>query len=886
METFASTPISLRGWMGCGARLLVLFLTAMLLSATSADSQAAAQPRTQDKISPDVQRAVAQGATTLQLFIELQDQPQADILRQTEAGSSRLLSAKSNFERLAGYGSAAPVDKLNSARDELDAATSSARHDAAQAIQNQIRFGQDNVSAALSGAGATNIQSYYIVNVLSADVPAAAIATIAKRPEVAQIRLAGWGSGDLNTAANLGAPAFWHATPPSTGVHQNIAILSSGIDEEHPAFKGDTFNEDKVFLANSIAHPICPWGERMPPSANDFSGHGTAIADAVVGKGSAPGPAGVAERGIAYGATEILNVKVEYRCVNPNAPGPRPPGNPPTNFQDADVLMGLQYAVFDARPKLATILNLSMSTDVDDAAAIALQDYVDRVVDLSPGLVVTVSAGNRGKQKGQQIHSPSAAYNAITVAGEQVKNDGELLKLPTDTSSRGPSSDGRRKPDISAPGENLHLASIKFREHGHGDYATDFSGTSYASPQVAGAAALLLDFGVPSEVAVKALLINEAVTANAAPATWDPAPGWGYMRLGSLPGLLQRSDGNPVCVGTPQTYASACVSDIYRNANSVRWYQGSIKGDFKATLVWNRHFTNTSTPAATANPPLDIDKLALTLYHLQGGAYKNVASSATPKDNVQQVHATGNGKVLVKVKLPGSFVTGVSSEPYGLAFSTPLAPVAGPQLVVNCTGPEPAQPMTLVSVACTVTNSGGLPVNATATAPPGTIANNGALGTLAPGDTPFAISVTSPSVTDPAVFVLVTVTGTLAEETFTATTAFFVSDAPQGCPTPTLTPAGPVTVPAAGATYTVMVTGLPVNCKWNLQLSDSIISPWVTSNPPPGPAFPAPGSFTITAAPNTGTPSRVGGAFVNAGPNLNGITPPSAVFQMNQLGAP
>jgi hypothetical protein len=210
-----------------------------------------------DKISPAVEKAMGQ-ETAISVFVELRKQPQRDILQRLEAESSRLILAKFAFERLAGNRAAVPEKDLDSARDELDAAITSVRHNAAQAIQDEIRPEQDHVSAMLAGAGATNIERYYIVNMLRADVPASAISTIAGLPEVMQISLIGSGAGTLNTAAGVGAPAFWYANPTGfTGKGQVVAVLDSGINEVHPAFKGVKF-VDKVFLANAVSNPVCP----------------------------------------------------------------------------------------------------------------------------------------------------------------------------------------------------------------------------------------------------------------------------------------------------------------------------------------------------------------------------------------------------------------------------------------------------------------------------------------------------------------------------------------------------------------------------------------------------------------------------------------------------
>jgi hypothetical protein len=66
-----------------------------------------------DKISPGVQRAMAQG-TAIPVFVELRNQPQRDILQRMEAESSRLTMAKFTFEKLAGNRAAAPVKDLDS----------------------------------------------------------------------------------------------------------------------------------------------------------------------------------------------------------------------------------------------------------------------------------------------------------------------------------------------------------------------------------------------------------------------------------------------------------------------------------------------------------------------------------------------------------------------------------------------------------------------------------------------------------------------------------------------------------------------------------------------------------------------------------------------------
>ena len=346
--------------------------------------------------------------------------------------------------------------------------------------------------------------------------------------------------------------------------------------------------------------------------------------------------------------------------------------------------------------------------------------------------------------------------------------DGVLQLKASTFSSRGPTADGRRKPDLSAPGNDLDLANNLYVKGGEAHaYLTKRWGTSFAAPQVAGAAALLRELGVLDQTAVKAILINSAVRSPVAPSKdpWRGLLGWGYMRLGTLPALLQRSDGKPVCEAGLNGYATACVTDSLASKDDLRFYEGDGKGEFKATLVWNRHFTNGKQLVSEGNAPLKVDKLVLTLYHSQGARFVEIDKSNTPEDNVQQVNGNETSKLLVKVKLPHDLVTGVTHEPYGLAFLTPLTPVAQPSLSVSCVVPPNLQPLQSAAVACTASNFGGLPVfHASATASPGTVAN-GALGTIATdGSSPFTVNVTVPDLTSPGVSVLVTVVGTVAGE--------------------------------------------------------------------------------------------------------------------------
>jgi hypothetical protein len=117
--------------------------------------------------------------------------------------------------------------------------------------------------------------------------------------------------------------------------------------------------------------------------------------------------------------------------------------------------------------------------ELDGATAVSTifaEDLVEQT-----GLVVIVSAANEGPDP-TTISAPADAASVLAIAA--VDADGEVA----DFSSRGPTADGRVKPDLAAPGEQVTCA--KWDEDVGLRTA---NGTSFAAPILAGVAALLLE---------------------------------------------------------------------------------------------------------------------------------------------------------------------------------------------------------------------------------------------------------------------------------------------------------------------------------------------------------------------------------------------------------
>lgn len=140
-------------------------------------------------------------------------------------------------------------------------------------------------------------------------------------------------------------------------------------------------------------------------------------------------------------------------------------------------------------------------TDGTDPLSRAVNDAVDQ------GLVVVVAAGNDNDYDYFTVSTPGAAEKAITVGASDKEDD--LANF----SSKGPTLDLRVKPDVVAPGVDIIVSRANGTSMGYpyNDYYTEASGTSMATPHVAGAAALILQMHpdwTPEEV--KNVLISTA----------------------------------------------------------------------------------------------------------------------------------------------------------------------------------------------------------------------------------------------------------------------------------------------------------------------------------------------------------------------------------------
>ncbi|MEM5829570.1 MAG: S8 family serine peptidase [Candidatus Aenigmatarchaeota archaeon] len=167
---------------------------------------------------------------------------------------------------------------------------------------------------------------------------------------------------------------------------------------------------------------------------------------------------------------------------------------------ESDIIAGIEWAVDSG----AKIISMSLGgrvpiCDGSDPMSLAVDSAVDR------GVNVIVAAGNSYDVRA--ILAPGCAKKAITVGATD--NFDNIAWF----SSEGPTTDERIKPDIVAPGVWIISARANNTDMGWpiSEYYTSASGTSMATPHVAGVVALILQsYPNLTPEQVKAILMNTA----------------------------------------------------------------------------------------------------------------------------------------------------------------------------------------------------------------------------------------------------------------------------------------------------------------------------------------------------------------------------------------
>lgn len=445
------------------------------------------------------------------------------------------------------------------------------------------------------------------------------------------------------------------AGTPYRGDGEIVAVADTGFDQGdavncHPAFTGRV--DALVALGRAVA--------------DDPDGHGTHVAGSVLGVGNSATMGGTIE-GTAPEAHLILQSLLDSSGGL---------GGIPANFADL-----FQPAYDDG----ARVHTNSWGPRAPWVPYNTNTREIDEFVWNNPDLVICFAAGNSGIDADsdgtvdpRQIGAYAAAKNCITVGAseslrpdfrptygdywpaeyptspvsdDQQANDAEGLAA---FSSRGPTPEGRIKPDVVAPGTSILSALSRNAPmddfFGHSDDALYWfsSGTSMATPLVAGCAAVLRESLVkngmptPSAALVKSLLINGATelvgqySPSEAGASPNTNSGWGRVDLAGsviIPGNPADSgfgEGGPLREGEEDRIGVTIPEERDKGDQAAVLGIGTT---FKITLVWS------DPPGPLLQNDLDLIVIASDGTERHGNS--GTSDTFDRENNVEQIVWTG-----------------------------------------------------------------------------------------------------------------------------------------------------------------------------------------------------------------------------------------------------
>ena len=393
--------------------------------------------------------------------------------------------------------------------------------------------------AMVKGLGGKIKYTYNLIPAIAASVPEVAIEALKKNPNITNVELDSmvyaldtelddsWG------VKRIGAGYVHDSTNKGTGV--KVAIIDTGIDYTHTDLANNFDANVKGYdFVNSDSDPM------------DDNGHGTHVAGVVAAEDNDFGVVGVAPEAELYALKALDETGSGYVsdvvAAIMWATDPNNDGNTDDRMDVINMSLGGTYNswLFDA--------------------ACLLAYYYD-------GLILVASAGNSGNPpgKGDNISYPAAYDSVIAVAATEQSD------------KRASWSSTGSELELAAPGVDIYST------YKGGGYAT-LSGTSMASPHVAGTVALVWAKNPTwSNDAVRTQLQNTADDLGAT--GWDSKYGYGLVDADEAAGVLPPPPNEP-----PTVYITSPSDGSTFGSGDTILFEGTASdpedGDLAASLVW------------------------------------------------------------------------------------------------------------------------------------------------------------------------------------------------------------------------------------------------------------------------------------------------------------
>lgn len=525
--------------------------------------------------------------------------------------------------------SATEQAELDSHRRALDATFDSMRHDIGVATRQRAEPGLAAIRPLITDGGGSITAEAALTYSIGATVPSYLVTELAERDDVLTIMLDRPVELELDVSVpSLQVDAWW--TAGYDGGIWDGGLVDTGVQQDHPAFSSIAFFTDAG-------------------SPTDSDGHGTHVAGIMA-----------SASGTYTGVAPALDAFIWGVA-----------GNQSTTMSRMDIITSTLI-------QSPEVINHSLGYGAANTTDYNANDtFYDAFIE-NYDILVSKSAGNSGWGTTlPTITHPAPAYNLLAVAN--MNDQGTTARsddVRSGSSSTGPTLNGRRKPDIAAPGTLIRSTNAFWPPVGSGtnfgcrnpavnwDYV-DCSGTSMAAPHVGGMVVLMEDAANHNPIQQKAVLLNTAdawdsndtsTTADDGPVSgshWDKSYGWGY--LDAWEAEFNRLD---VFVDSLVPRNDNATEDDYK------LYVGQMYAGEKATMVWEKRGVYVAgSPASTTYTLADLN---LRLYDEATGNL--VASDLDGDDNVHQVAADSTITAVIKpYSWSTSFSGGVPSESFALA---------------------------------------------------------------------------------------------------------------------------------------------------------------------------------------------------------------------------
>ena len=329
----------------------------------------------------------------------------------------------------------------------------------------------DDLEQCIARMGGKVKHKLNIINAVSAYLPTPGVRSAARERNIQRIHLDDR-AYKLMDIASVTVGSDTANEYGLTGRNVSIAVVDTGV---YPHSDLTTPTNRIIAFKDFIGNKTTPY---------DDDGHGTHVAGTIAGNG-------FASKGKYMGVAPDANI-VGVKVLNHDGSG-----------SISDVIAGIQWAIENKDKYNIKVLTLSLGTK---AKGTYQDDPLCRAVDAATraGITVVAAAGNNGPDRAT-INSPAISPNIISVGACDDRNAGSISMA--DFSSRGPTPEGIIKPDIIAPG--VKITSLKNERN---EYQA-LSGTSMATPIVAGCAALLYE----QNPAYTPQQVKTLITQNATP---------------------------------------------------------------------------------------------------------------------------------------------------------------------------------------------------------------------------------------------------------------------------------------------------------------------------------------------------------------------------------